>query len=98
MPPGMTPGSLFGQPPAPPKPRSLLQKVMPLVHVLAGWLLLAYFILWKEPQAFSERPHAPGGAESAWNRWAELIYKQPEGSWGVQFVVSILLLSQFATK
>jgi hypothetical protein len=87
MPPGAMPPNLFGQPPAQPMKRTLLQKVMPIIHLIAGWMLLAFFVLWREPQAFEARPHASSQSGSAWRRWAELGWRRPENSWGVQFVV-----------
>ena len=92
-PPGMVPPNLFGQPPAPAQPtkKTFLQKIMPLVHLLAGWILLSYFILWKEPQAYEMQPHAASTSSSIWSRWAELGWKKPEDNWGVQFVVRCAL-------
>lgn len=88
-PPGMIPSNLFGQPPAPVQPtkKIFLQKIMPLIHLLAGWILLSYFVLWKEPQVYELQPHAASTFDSIWNRWAELGWKKPQDNWGVQFVV-----------
>ena len=66
----------------------LLQKLLPVVHLIAGWALLAYFVMWKEPQAFEAQPHTSAAEGSAWRRWAELGWRRPEDVWGVQFVVS----------
>lgn len=86
---GMLQQNLFN-PPAPPVParRSLLQKIMPVVHLLAGWLLLAYFVIWKEPVAYDAKQRAADVVESRWKRWAELGWQSPQDGWGVQFVVS----------
>lgn len=90
------PGEKGGLPPnmfAPPPPlsvparRTTLQKVMPIVHILAGWLLLAYFVLWKEPQAYEARPHAFDTLDGRWRRWAELGWQGPNENSGVQLVV-----------
>ncbi|GJE99758.1 hypothetical protein PsYK624_160290 [Phanerochaete sordida] len=88
MPPGMVPpgANMFGQPPAQRKPKTLLQKLLPIVHLIAGWALLAYFVFWKEPQAFEAQPHTSAAEGSAWRRWAELGWRRPEDVWGVQFV------------
>lgn len=100
MPPGMPafPGMNFpgagAEPAAPPKPKSLVQKLLPLLHLLATFALLVYFVLWKEADAFSDRAGASvltgadGKAESRWRRWAELGWRAPEdGGWGVQAIV-----------
>jgi GET complex subunit GET2 len=63
-------------PPAPPKPRSRLQKALPLIHLLAIWCLLAYFIWMKEPVMFDEKfvdVIQSGQRWSPWTRWAELL-------------------------
>ncbi|KAL4254480.1 GET complex subunit Get2/sif1 [Abortiporus biennis] len=77
-------GTGFAQPPAPPKPKTTVQRVMPLIHILAAWLLLAYFVLWKEPEVFDVASH--GSVSSLWRRWAELGWKSPTENWGVQTV------------
>lgn len=92
-PPGMVPpnlSNLFAQPPVSPVParRTFLQKILPLIHLLAGWMLLAFFVFWKEPQAYEAKPHAPNSLDSSWRRWAELGWQSPNDAWGVQFVVS----------
>ncbi|KAI0369861.1 hypothetical protein BV20DRAFT_995869 [Pilatotrama ljubarskyi] len=87
MPPGMQfPGAGLGMAPLP-KPKTLLQKLMPVIHLLAAWMLLAYFVLWKEPEAYEARTHGTDMAGSRWRRWAELSWKSPEDGWGVQPVV-----------
>ncbi|KAG1746882.1 hypothetical protein EDB19DRAFT_1905710 [Suillus lakei] len=72
-------------PPAPAKPPSIVQKFTPLLHILCTWLILAFFVLFKEPQALVER--SGGTSEGFWKRWAELAWRSSsiEG-WGVQFV------------
>ncbi|KAG1775076.1 hypothetical protein EV702DRAFT_1120263 [Suillus placidus] len=72
-------------PPAPAKPPSIVQKFTPLLHILCTWLILAFFVLFKEPQILVER--SGGFSESFWKRWAELAWRSSsiEG-WGVQFV------------
>jgi hypothetical protein len=73
---------------APANPPSTLQKFMPLLHILCTWCILAFFVLYKEPQVFVER--SGGAVDTLWKRWAELAWRTPslEG-WGVQFVVSV---------
>ncbi|KAG2030051.1 hypothetical protein BDR03DRAFT_929313 [Suillus americanus] len=72
-------------PPAPTKPPSVVQKFTPLLHILSTWLILGFFVLFKEPQMLVER--SGGFSESFWKRWAELAWRSSsiEG-WGVQFV------------
>lgn len=73
--------------PAPAKPPSTLQKFMPLLHILCSWCILAYFMLFKEPQIFVER--SGGALDTFWKRWAELAWRIPNSEgWSVQFVVS----------
>ncbi|KAI0761161.1 hypothetical protein BD413DRAFT_591879 [Trametes elegans] len=71
---------------SPPKPKTFVQKLMPIIHVVAAWALLAYFVLWREPEAFDAKTHGAQPAESRWRRWAELSWKSPEDGWGVQTV------------
>ncbi|TFK38663.1 hypothetical protein BDQ12DRAFT_735333 [Crucibulum laeve] len=65
-------------PAAPVKPPSKLQKLLPLLHLIATWLLLAYFVLWKEPQV-NEAFGAGVVGGSVWKRWAELGWRSPIG-------------------
>ena len=86
---GAFPGFVPPQPPAPPKPKTLLQKFIPIIHILAAWILLGYFVLWREPAAFELQSHGAGGASADWwRRWAELGWKNPGDGWGVQALVS----------
>ncbi|KAI8983280.1 hypothetical protein BD414DRAFT_77199 [Trametes punicea] len=88
-PPGFQfPGTGMGTPSqsATPKPKTFLQKILPLVHVLAAWALLAYFVLWKEPEAYEAKTHGIEAGDSRWRRWAELSWKSPDDGWGVQAV------------
>ncbi|OSX67952.1 hypothetical protein POSPLADRAFT_1043129 [Postia placenta MAD-698-R-SB12] len=64
------------------KPKTRLQKLLPFLHLIAGWALLAYFILWQEPQAYEAQTHG-SGSDRFWRRWAELGWRGPE-DWGVQ--------------
>ncbi|GBE78578.1 hypothetical protein BKA93DRAFT_902562 [Sparassis latifolia] len=81
------------------KPKTFLQKVLPLVHLLVAWALLAYFVFWKEPESYDLRTHGAVLSDTRWTRWAELAWKFPEQGWGVQavpffwaFTTSILVL------
>ncbi|KAH9939035.1 uncharacterized protein BXZ73DRAFT_44092 [Epithele typhae] len=71
---------------APPKPKTLLQRLMPLVHVVCAWVLLTYFVLWKEPEAYEIKTHGTSAMEGLWSRWADLSWKAPDDGWGVQAV------------
>ena len=71
-----------------PKPKTLLEKLLPVVHLAAAWILLAYFIFWKEPEAYESRTYGAVQPENRWTRWADLARRRPEEGWGVQFVVS----------
>ena len=77
-------------PAAPPKPPTRVQKWMPLLHLMFMWCLLAFFVLWKEPQVFVEK--TAGAVEVAfWKRWPKLVTQGTlGGGWGVQVVVSCL--------
>lgn len=75
-------------PPASPKPPTRLQKWMSLLHLVCMWCLLAFFVLWKEPQVFVEKS-ASTVEVAFWKRWPKLVTQGTlEGVWGVQFVVS----------
>ncbi|RDB24603.1 hypothetical protein Hypma_008217 [Hypsizygus marmoreus] len=60
------------------KPPTRLQKLMPFVHLITVWCLLAYFVLWKEPQIYGEVGGNVVGA-GLWRRWAELGRSTPLG-------------------
>ncbi|KAI0063063.1 hypothetical protein BV25DRAFT_437927 [Artomyces pyxidatus] len=84
---GGPPGAGAGPfaPPAADRPKSRMQRLMPLVHIISVWCLVAYFVLWKEPQTFYARTSSvvlPGGV---WRRWADLGSRQAiENAWSVQ--------------
>jgi len=61
----------------PPKEKTKLQKLMPLLHLIAMWCLLAYFVLWAEPLAYTESVTEELGmnAVGMWRRWANLGQK-----------------------
>jgi hypothetical protein len=77
-------------------PKTLVQRLMPAVHVVAVWSLLMYFVLVQEPAAHDVAVGGaaePGGIGFSW-RWRQLGggAKGALGSfasgWGVQIVVS----------
>jgi hypothetical protein len=62
-----------------PKPKTKLQKALPLLHLIAMWCLLAYFVLWAEPKVYRD---ATGqelrmSAVGLFKRWAELGGRSP---------------------
>jgi hypothetical protein len=87
-------GAAASKAPAPPKPPTRLQKWMPLLHLVCMWCLLAFFVLWKEPQVFVEK--TAGAVEVAfWKRWPKLVTQGTlGGAWGVQVAVSSLTMSR----
>jgi len=96
--PGINTTDSLGQAPAQPTKRvTRLQKLMPLLHLLTVWTLLAYFVFWKEPQAFETGfgsvgvyTSMIGGRSSLARRWAELGSGIGRDGWGVEAVVSAL--------
>jgi len=47
----------FEKSPAVAAPKTLLQKLLPLLQFVGIWTLLAYFVFWQEPKAKSELGH-----------------------------------------
>ncbi|KIM81713.1 hypothetical protein PILCRDRAFT_821063 [Piloderma croceum F 1598] len=92
--PGMNTTDFLGKAPTQPtKPVTRLQKLMPLLHLLSVWTLLAYFVFWKEPQAFEAGfgsvgvyTSMIGGRSSLARRWAELGSGIGRDGWGVEAV------------
>lgn len=76
--------------PVTPKPRSKLQKLLPLIHVVSVWCLFVFFAAWREPAIHRENAPWKGEENSFWARWARLspqsIKTQGE-TWQVQPVV-----------
>ena len=70
--PGMT-GKASNDVPQP----TTLQKIMPLLHILAMWCLLVYFVLWAEPQLYSAVNREDEVVVGLWKRWAELGRQSP---------------------
>jgi len=76
--------------PVAPKPRSKLQKFLPLVHVISVWCLFAFFAAWREPTVHNQNSTWNGEENSFWARWARLSPQssRTEGeTWQVQPVV-----------
>lgn len=62
-----------GKGPAQARETTKLQKAMPLLHMLAMWCLLVYFVLWMEPKTYEQVGAGAGGeVVCVWKRWAEL--------------------------
>ncbi|KAJ7356514.1 hypothetical protein DFH08DRAFT_932678 [Mycena albidolilacea] len=84
----------LGKAPEVAKPKTLVQRLMPAVHLVAVWALLVYFVLVAEPAAHGAgvEGEEPGGIGFAW-RWRQLaagVRKAQLGraglasGWGVQ--------------
>ena len=106
FPPGMKFPAMQPPPIQEQKPKTILQKVLPLLHLAAVWCLLAYFVLSAEPKAYAQaNAHVLGVGEDGplkwdpaflWKRWMELGKRQTLRnsleSFRVQVVVWILFL------
>lgn len=76
------------------KPKTVIQKLLPILHVIAVWALVAFFIFWREPEAFRARNSAVVSTGDIWNRWARLASGPAErSSWGIETVVSLPLVT-----
>lgn len=92
--PGSTTAFSDASPPFPvaTKPRSKLQKLLPLIHVGSVWCLFAFFALWKEPTVHTKNPLWQGQENSFWARWARLSPQSsttPGETWQVQPMVRL---------
>lgn len=90
------------------KSKTLLQKLLPLLHLVAIWCLLAYFVLLVEPKAYGQAHASILAAEEDgflqrdtafwWRRWTELSQRrtlsQGPSSYRVQVVVYGFFLFQ----
>ena len=80
----------LSQPRTEPKPKTLIQKLLPLLHVISVWVLVAFFIFWREPEAFRERNSVAIPSGNIWSRWARLASETAKQStWGIEIVVSL---------
>ncbi|KAH8111427.1 hypothetical protein DFH11DRAFT_1729368 [Phellopilus nigrolimitatus] len=89
-PPALNFGGMPGMPPMPMGPqttaattpaprRTLLQRLRPVLHLLATWILLAYFALFQEPDAYELRVARVGTEKwGMFQRWAELGWRRVE--------------------
>ncbi|KAI0005294.1 hypothetical protein BJV74DRAFT_762210 [Russula compacta] len=69
------------------KPKLHMQKLLPLLHVIAVWALVAFFIFRQEPEAFQARNAAVVSSGDIWNRWARLATSAAEQStWSIEIV------------
>ncbi|KLO17530.1 hypothetical protein SCHPADRAFT_936905 [Schizopora paradoxa] len=86
---GQAPGGMPGAPPSagqsvqPPRPKTTLQKLLPVMHLFATWILLGFFVAFKEPEVYAEKPHAMVG-QGIWQRWGELNWRKESSILGVQ--------------
>ncbi|KAG6820135.1 hypothetical protein H0H93_005010 [Arthromyces matolae] len=74
--PSFSPSAALGKSPAAPAPPTRIQKLMPFVHLLSTWALLAYFVLYLEPKTYlaglGNFVDLGGQQSGIWKRWAEL--------------------------
>jgi GET complex subunit GET2 len=63
----------------PPKPKTLLQKLLPLLHLLSMVGIILFFIVWEEPRQFIATMNQQGGQgvvdvtdKFGWSRWETL--------------------------
>lgn len=76
------------------RPKTMTQKLLPILHVFSVWALVAFFVIWMEPEAFRAQNSAVVPSSNTWNRWAQLATGSVEGSlWRVETVVSIVLVT-----
>lgn len=71
------------------QPPSRLRKLMPFVHLLAVWSLLAYFVGWLEPKIYASTWFASEHEDGWLKRWGVLSTERVSdpGMWGVRMVV-----------
>jgi len=86
------------------KPRSKLQKILPLIHVLSVWCLFVFFAVWKEPTLHNQNSPWGGKENAFWARWArlsphssrklgEIWQVQPASFWGALATLELILFS-----
>ncbi|KAI0307399.1 hypothetical protein B0F90DRAFT_1828361 [Multifurca ochricompacta] len=70
------------------KPKTLTQKLLPLLHLFSVWALVAFFVFWQEPETFRARNSPVVRSGSVWNRWARLATDPTEQTllWSIQTV------------
>jgi GET complex subunit GET2 len=76
------------------KPKTFVQKLLPLLHLIAVWALVAFFIFWMEPESFRARHSTVISSSGLWNRWARLASGPADrSSWGIEVQVSLSLVA-----
>ncbi|KAF8639399.1 hypothetical protein AX17_001524 [Amanita inopinata Kibby_2008] len=84
------------------KPKTMMQKLVPVIHMLAIWTLLVWFIVWRR----GEYSYLNSGLESSlvgdtktrfWERWANLSGKAPQLLGSVSESVGVSFFWAFAT-
>jgi GET complex subunit GET2 len=75
------------------KPKTFVHKILPLLHLIAMWALVAFFIFWREPESFRARHSAVVSSGGVWNRWAQLAGGPADLSWSVEPEVSLSLVT-----
>ena len=94
MPQGGGPNAAAAQGPAEQtRPKTLLEKIMPLIHLVGTWSLLAYFAIMKEPVTYEEKLHV--WKLTWWQRWAELQLNKSAGGFSLAGLVRDSLLKVF---
>jgi len=66
-----------------PAQKTAMQKVLPLLYLLATWVMLSYFVIIWEPQVYESVLHDLSH-DSLWSRWSELNWREAKGKIGVQ--------------
>ncbi len=75
------------------RPKTLTQKLLPILHVLSVWALVAFFVFWKEPEAFRAQNSVVVPSSNVWNRWARLATGPVKGGlWSVETIVRLVLV------
>jgi len=67
------------------RPKTTIQKLMPLIHLFASWCLLVFFIAFHEPSDYSMMDLVTGKS-AVFQRWSELKWRPTKGEFGVQAV------------
>ena len=90
-----------------PKPKPVLQKALPLIHLISVWCLLAYFVLFVEPKTYAQAnvPVLGAGTEGSlkrdsvflWRRWSELAQGQTLGKGLTTFRLQIVVNKFFSS-
>jgi GET complex subunit GET2 len=75
------------------KRKTFVQKILSLLHLIAMWALVAFFIFWREPESFRARHSAVVSSGDVWNRWAQLAIGPADLSWSIEPEVSLSLVA-----